>query len=126
MISGLAGLVAFLGGAIEPDYASTFMETLQTNPFRIVYWSAFDFWGISIGIIQIIVAIRLRWDFKILQLMVVSGAFLALYGIYGLFTLLRFDGASELLLGILLLASGISLVAFAFSVQHRGDSEVER
>ena len=118
--------MAFLGGAIAgPSYASTLLETLQTNPFLIVHWSAFEFWGISIGIIQIIVAIRLRWDFKILRLMVVSGAFLALYGIYGLFTLLWFAGAFEWLLGILSLASGISLVAFAFSVQHRGDSEVE-
>jgi len=126
MISGLAGLVAFLGGAIAaPCCDSTLLETLQTNPFLIVHWSAFAFWGISIGMIQIIVAIRLRWDFKILQLMVVSGAFLALYGIYGLFALLRFAGAYEWLLGILSLASGISLVAFAFSVQHRENSEVE-
>jgi hypothetical protein len=125
MISGLAGLVAFLGGAIAPSYASTFLETLQTYPFRIVHWSAFDFWGISIGIIQIIVAIRLQWDFKILRLMVVSGAFLAFYGIYGLFTLLRFAGASEGLLGILLLASGISLVVFAFWVRKLEEAEVE-
>jgi tetratricopeptide (TPR) repeat protein len=125
MISGLAGLVASLGGAIAPSYASTLLETLQTHPFRIVHWSAFDFWGISIGVIQIIVAIRLQWDFKILRLMVVSGAFLAFYGIYGLFTLLRFAGASEGLLGILLLASGISLVVFTFWVRKLEEAEVE-
>jgi uncharacterized membrane protein HdeD (DUF308 family) len=128
IISGLAGLVALLSGAIEPPYppsnVSTFTEALQNLPFFVVHISAFALWGICIGIIQIIVAIRLGWNFRDMRLMLVSGTFLLLYSIYVFSSLFRWADAIPWLLGILLLASGISLVAFAFRVRQREDGEV--
>jgi uncharacterized membrane protein HdeD (DUF308 family) len=129
MISGLAGLVALLSGAIEPPYAPAdlpeFADALQKIPFLVIHISAFALWGICIGIIQIIVAIRLGWDFRSMRLMLASGTFLVLYSIYVFFSLFRWAEATPWLLGILLLTSGLSLVAFAFRVRHREQSELE-
>jgi uncharacterized membrane protein HdeD (DUF308 family) len=126
MISALAGLVALLSGAIGTPYApSTFMDALQNMPFLVVHFSTFDLWVICIGIIQIIAAIRLGWDFRVMRLMVVSGALLLVYGIYGFSLLFRWTtGPTPWLLGIWLLASGILLVAFAFRVRRWEDGEV--
>ena len=102
-----------------------------------VYYFTFDFWAICLGVIQIIAAIRLGWEFKVMPLMVVSGAFLVVYGIYSNYITsvciergYSGSGACESptlwLLGLLLLASGASLAAFAFRVRHWEESEAER
>jgi tetratricopeptide (TPR) repeat protein len=116
VISSVAGVVVLLGGA------------WGEWPWPVYYYT-FDFWAICLGVIQIMAAIRLGWEFKVMPLMVVSGALLAVYGIYGTYITsvciqrgYSGSGACESptlwLLGILLLASGISLVAFAFRVRH--------
>ncbi len=128
IISGLAGLVALLSGAIEPPYlpadVSDFADALQKIPFFVVHISAFALWGICIGIIQIIVSSRLGWDFRSMRLMLVGGTFLVLYSIYVFFSLFQWAAAIPWLSGILLLASGISLMAFAFRVRQWEDGKV--
>jgi uncharacterized membrane protein HdeD (DUF308 family) len=115
-ISGLAGLVALLSGAN--------VDTSQSMAFY-VHVSAFASWGICIGIIQIIVAIWIGWDVRVMRLMLVSGTFLVLYSIYVFSSLAGWVAYFPWLSSIFLLASGISLVAFAFGVRQREESEVE-
>jgi tetratricopeptide (TPR) repeat protein len=123
-ISGLAGLVAFLSGAIGiTSIPSTLMEALQSTPFLVVHFSAFQFWGICLGIIQIIAAIRIGWSLKFMWLMVISGASLGIYGIYGFSLMYRWIEAPWLLF-IWLLVSGISLAAFAFMVRRWDEGDV--
>jgi uncharacterized membrane protein HdeD (DUF308 family) len=118
IISGLAGLVAFLSGAIaSTSTPSTLVEALQNAPFLIVHYIAFEFWGICLGIIQIIAAIRIGWNFKFMWLAVVSGSSLVIYGIYGFSFMYRWTPASWLLF-IWLVVSGISLVVFALRVRQ--------
>jgi uncharacterized membrane protein HdeD (DUF308 family) len=128
VISGLAGLVALLSGAIEPPYppsdASSFLDASQSMPFFVVHVFAFALWGVCIGVIQIVVATRLGWDLGVIRLMFVSGTLLVLYGIYVFYALFQWAGAIPWLSGSLLLASGISLVAFAFRVRQREDREL--
>jgi uncharacterized membrane protein HdeD (DUF308 family) len=126
IISGLAGLVAFLGGAIAPtSIPSSLTEALQNASSLIVHYLAFEFWGICLGIIQIIAAIRFGWNFKSMWLTVVSGASLVIYGIYGFSLLYRWDPASWLLF-IWLVVSGTSLAVFAFRVRQWEEAEIER
>ena len=126
IISGLAGLVAFLGGAIAPtSNLSSLTEALQNASSLIVHYLAFEFWGICLGIIQIIAAIRFGWNFKFMWLTVVSGASLVIYGIYGFSLLYRWDQASWLLF-IWLVVSGTSLAVFAFRVRQSEEAEIER
>ena len=125
MISGLAGLVAFLGGAIAPtSIPASLTDALQNAPSLIAHYLAFEFWGICLGIIQIIAAIRFGWNFKSMWLMVVSGTSLAIYGIYGFSLLYRWTPAPWLLY-IWLLVSGISLMVLAFRVRQLEQAEVE-
>ncbi len=126
MISGSAGLVAFLSGAIAlTSIPASFTEALQNTPSLIVYYLAFEFWGICFGIIQIIAAIRFGWNFKFMWLTVVSGASLVIYGVYGFSLLYRWNPASWLLF-IWLAVSGISLAVFALSVRQWEKAEIER
>jgi tetratricopeptide (TPR) repeat protein len=126
MISGSAGLVAFLSGAIAfTSIPASLTEALQNTPSLIVHYLAFEFWGICLGIIQIIAAVRSGWNFKFMWLTVVSGASLVIYGVYGFSLLYRWDPASWLLF-IWLAVSGISLAVFAFSVRQREEAEIER
>jgi tetratricopeptide (TPR) repeat protein len=125
IISGLAGLVAFLGGAIAKSPPNTLTEALQTTPALIVHYLAFEFWGICLGIIQIIAVIRFGWNLTFMWLTVVSGASLVIYGIYG-FTLLYRWAEAPWLLFIWLVVSGISLAVFAFRVRQWEEAEIER
>jgi uncharacterized membrane protein YgcG len=125
IISGLAGLVAFLGGAIAKPPPNTLTEALQTTPALIVHYLAFEFWGICLGIIQIIAIIRFGWNLTFMWLTVVSGASLVIYGIYG-FTLLYGWKEAPWLLFIWLVVSGISLAVFAFRVRQWEEAEIER
>src|SRR5215211_2764011 len=122
VISVLAGVVVLLSGA------------WGDSPFSLYYYS-FDFWGLCLGLVQIIAAIRLGWEFKVMPLMVVSGALLVVYGLYSTYITTvcilggySGSGACESptlwLLGVLLLASGASLVAFAFGVRRWEGREV--
>jgi uncharacterized membrane protein HdeD (DUF308 family) len=127
MISGVAGLVILLSGVQIPFFGpATFSEALQVTPFLVVHGSTFDLWVICIGIVQIIAAIRLGWDFKVMQLLlVVSAMALIVYGIYSLSLLYRWTmPPNPWLLGFWLLASGLSLVGFAFRAWHWDKSEV--
>jgi uncharacterized membrane protein HdeD (DUF308 family) len=118
MISVLAGLVIALSDLTD---------------FRVVDGFTSVFVVICLGIIQMIVAIRLWHASNVMWLLLVSGALLVVSGIH-LFYLMYIGLASNQiswisdtprLLGIWGLASGISLVAFAFRVRHLEESEVE-
>jgi uncharacterized membrane protein HdeD (DUF308 family) len=122
VISSVAGVVVLLSGA------------WGDSPFSLYYYS-FDFWALCLGLVQIIAAIRLGWEFKVMPLMVVSGALLVVYGLYSTYitTVCILGGYSgsgacesptPWLLGVLLLASGASLVAFAFGVRRWEGREV--
>jgi len=125
IISGLAGLVAFLGGAIPVTSSpESLTEALQTTPALIVHYLAFEFWGICLGIIQIIAVIRFGWNLTFVWLMVVSGASLVIYGIYG-FSLLYGWSEAPWLLFIWLVVSGVSLAVFAFRVRQWEEAEIE-
>ena len=122
VISSVAGVVVLLSGA------------WGDSPFSLYYYS-FDFWALCLGFVQIIAAIRLGWEFKVMPLMVVSGALLVVYGLYSTYIttvciLSGYSGSGACesptpwLLGVLLLASGASLVAFAFGVRRWEGREV--
>jgi uncharacterized membrane protein HdeD (DUF308 family) len=122
VIGVLAGVVVLLSGA------------WGDSPFSLYYYS-FDFWALCLGLVQIIAAIRLGWEFKVMPLMVVSGALLVVYGLYSTYIttvciLSGYSGSGACesptpwLLGVLLLASGASLVAFAFGVRRWEGREV--
>jgi tetratricopeptide (TPR) repeat protein len=118
MISVLAGLVIALS---------------DLTGFRVVDGFTSVFVVICLGIIQMIVAIRLWHASKVMWLLLVSGALLVVSGIHLLYLMyigLALDQGSWVyetprLLGIWGLASGISLVAFAFRVRHLEVSEAE-
>jgi uncharacterized membrane protein HdeD (DUF308 family) len=123
VISGLAGGMVLLGGA------------WGEWPFPVYYYT-FDLWALCLGVTQIIVAIRRGWEFKVMPLLVVSGALLVVYGMYSTYItsvcIQRGYGGSGTcaspalwLRGILLLASGASLAAFAVRVRRWEESEVE-
>ena len=125
IISGLAGLVAFLGGAIPVTSSpESVTEALQITPALIIHYLAFEFWGICLGIIQIIAVIRFGWNLTFMWLTVVSGASLVIYGIYG-FSLLYGWTEAPWLLFIWLVVSGISLAVFAFRVRQWEEAEIE-
>jgi uncharacterized membrane protein HdeD (DUF308 family) len=128
IISGLAGVVALPSGAVSPPYpptdASSLADAVQSMPFFVIYVFAFALWGIGFGITQIIATIRLGWDFRVMRLMLVSGAFLVLYGIYDFSSLVLWINAIPWLPDILLLAGGMSLVALAFLVRKWEGREV--
>jgi uncharacterized membrane protein HdeD (DUF308 family) len=122
VISSVAGVVVLLSGA------------WGDSPFSLYYYS-FDFWALCLGLVQIIAAVRLGWEFKVMPLMLVSGAFLVVYGLYSTYIttvciLSGYSGSGACesptpwLLGVLLLASGASLVAFAFGVRRWEGREV--
>jgi uncharacterized membrane protein HdeD (DUF308 family) len=126
MVSGLAGLVALLSGAIAPTFIlPSFTEALQSAPSLIVHYLAFEVWGICLGIIQIVAAIRIGRNFKFMWLTVVSGASLVIYAVYGFSLLYRWAPPSWLL-GIWPVVSGISLVVFALRVRRWEEAELER
>jgi uncharacterized membrane protein HdeD (DUF308 family) len=103
----LVGLVAFvLNSAIEFSYPPT---------GDIVFYLV-GFWAICIGATRTVAAIRLGQEFKIVRLMIISGALLVVSGI---FLLLGHPWDQRLLLGFWPLASGILLLAFAFQVRGR-------
>jgi uncharacterized membrane protein HdeD (DUF308 family) len=60
-----------------------------------------------------------------MRLMVVSGASLVIYSMYGFYSLSQWDLPTPWLLAIWLLASGILLVVFAFRVRQWEAAEVE-
>jgi tetratricopeptide (TPR) repeat protein len=116
-ISSVAGVVVSLSGAWG-DW-----------PW-VIYYYTFDLWALCLGLIQIIAAVRIGWDFKVMPLVLVSGTLLLVYGTYGTYITsvciqggYSGSGACESpalwLSGILLLASGASLVACAFKLGHR-------
>jgi hypothetical protein len=118
MISVLAGLVIALSDLTD---------------FRVVDGFTSVFVVICLGIIQMIVAIRLWHASNVMWLLLVSGALLVVSGIH-LFYLMYIGLASDQyswvyntprLLGVWGLASGISLVVFAFWVRHFEESELE-
>jgi len=113
MASILAGLVAFLS------------SWAGGNLFFIVHYVSFGSWGLSLGIIQIVAAMRFGWDVKVMRLMVLSGASLVIYSMYGFYKLSQWAVPIPWLLAIWLLASGISLVVFAFRVRQLEEAEVE-
>jgi len=73
-------------------------------------------WAIFIGIIRIIAAIQLRWDTKNLLLMGTSGVLLVIFGILLLPKQPSGQPYPWSLFGFLVLASGITLMIFAFRV----------
>ena len=122
VISSVAGVVVLLSGA------------WGDSPFSLYYYS-FDLWALCLGLVQIIAAIRLGWEYKVMPLIVVSGALLVIYGLYSTYIttvciLSGYSGSGACesptpwLLGVLLLASGASLVAFAFGVRRWEGREV--
>jgi uncharacterized membrane protein HdeD (DUF308 family) len=79
------------------------------------------FWAVCVGIIRIVTAVQLGREFKVAQLMMVSGALLMLFGVLVLLGLNGFG------FGIWPLASGLVLVAFAFRVRNlRGSGAAGR
>jgi hypothetical protein len=113
MASILAGLVAFLSSWADGNLS------------LVVHYASFDSWGLSLGIIQIVAAMRFGWAFRVMRLMVVSGASLVIYSMYGFYSLSQWDLPTPWLLAIWLLASGILLVVFAFRVRQWEAAEVE-
>jgi len=112
-ISGLAGLATFVVGL-----ASSWLAYIGVSPGDIVFFIV-AFWAICIGIIRMFAAIRLGWEFKIVRLMVLSGALLVVFGIFLLFKL--WD--PRWLLGIWPLASGVLLLTFTSQARDRERSE---
>jgi uncharacterized membrane protein HdeD (DUF308 family) len=108
-ISGLAGLVTFLVGL-----ASSWLAQIGVAPGNVVFFIT-AFWAICIGITRMLAAIRLRREFKIEWLKVISGALLVVFGTFLLFKL--WD--PRWLLGIWPLASGVSLLSFASQARAR-------
>jgi uncharacterized membrane protein HdeD (DUF308 family) len=120
VISGLAGVVAFISAASNLNYVpSSFDDALQNEPLLLVHFAAFELWGICVGIIQIIVATRLRSDSSLTWLVAASGASLTAYGLMGIYFVYRWTNAFSWLLGIGLLVSGISLAILALGVRQR-------
>jgi uncharacterized membrane protein HdeD (DUF308 family) len=98
---------------------SSFDDALQNEPLLLVHFAAFELWGICVGIIQIIVATRLRSDSSLTWLVAASGASLTAYGLMGIYFVYRWTNAFSWLLGIGLLVSGISLAILALGVRQR-------
>jgi uncharacterized membrane protein HdeD (DUF308 family) len=113
MVSVLAGLVAFLS------------SWTGASLVLLVHYVNFDSWGLILGIIQIVLANRFGWDVKDMWLIVVSGASLVICSMYGFFTLFQPTAFIPFLFAIWLLASGVSLVVFAFRIHQREAAEVE-
>ncbi|MBA3424853.1 MAG: CHAT domain-containing protein, partial [Rubrobacter sp.] len=126
-ISGLVGLSVLviwfildtsIVSSMNPDvqsYLADHIDQLALGP-RLV-----GSWAIVVGIIRIVVTIRLEWETRNLSLMGVSGGLLVVFGL-----LLWVDSLNWWrLFGLLLLASGGTLVAFAFRVRSwQGSSTV--
>jgi uncharacterized membrane protein HdeD (DUF308 family) len=118
VVSGLAGLVIVLS-----DLTNFGRGDVYTSGFLVI----------CLGIIQMIVAIRLRRAFNVMWLMLVSGALLVVSGIHLFYLLYLYEVWSDVswvsetprLLGIWGLTSGISLVVFAFRVRQWEEAEVE-
>jgi uncharacterized membrane protein HdeD (DUF308 family) len=119
IISVLAGLVIALSDlTIFPSILDGYTSSLVV---------------ICLGIIQMIVAIRLRHASNDMWLLLVSGALLVVSGIHLLYLMyiatrlgdITWVSDAPRLLGIWGLASGILLVVFAFRVRHLEESEVE-
>jgi len=120
VVSGLAGLVIVLSDLTN---FSDGRGDVYTSGFLVI----------CLGIIQMIVAIRLRRAFNVMWLMLVSGALLMVSGIHLFYLIYLFEVWSDAswvsetprLLGIWGLASGISLVVFAFRIRQWEEAEVE-
>jgi uncharacterized membrane protein HdeD (DUF308 family) len=117
IISVLAGLVIVLSDLTEFGLGDTFTSGLVV---------------ICLGIIQMIVAIRLWHASNVMWLVLVSGALLVVSGTHLFYLIYIWQALDQTswvygprLLGIWGLASGISLVTFAFRVRHVEESEVE-
>lgn len=108
-IGFLAGSVTFSVGLV-----GSWLVDIGISPGNIVFFIV-AFWAICIGAIRMVTAYRLKWEFKAVRLMVISGALLVVFGTFLLFKL--WD--PRLLLGIWPLASGILLLVFAFQARDR-------
>jgi len=116
-IGVLAGVVILIAAGLLLSLPRE--VTFQVHLIKIILGS-FAVWAVCIGIIRIVTAVRLGWEFKVVRLMIISGALLMVVGI------LQFLGTGNLLIeelpprlrAILLLASGLALVAFAFRVRN--------
>jgi len=132
-IGVLAGVVILIAaGLLFPPFLRAVpllsAVPLPVPPNKIILGS-FAVWAVCIGIIRIVTAVRLGWEFKVVRLMIISGALLMVLGI------LTFLGQGNLVINalppplraILLLASGGTLVAFAFRVRNsRGSGAAGR
>jgi hypothetical protein len=128
-ISGSAGVATFSVALVSSVLWSLNITWLTDATIGNIVAYITAFWAICIGIIRMVTAIRLGWEFKIVRLMVISGALLVALGTL-LFLQVWTVWADRAplpgiwqdrwpLLGICLLASGAFLLAFALQVRDR-------
>jgi uncharacterized membrane protein HdeD (DUF308 family) len=127
--AGLLLFLKFLDLEGRLYYIQQNMPWILNIPAIKIILGSFAVWAVCIGIIRIVTAVRLGWEFKVVRLMIISGALLMVLGI------LTFLGQGNLVINalppplraILLLASGGTLVAFAFRVRNsRGSGAAGR
>jgi hypothetical protein len=119
-ISGLAGAATFLVALVGSWlYARSLSNDIIIHTGNIVFYIT-AFWAICIGTLRMVAAIQLGWEFKIVRLLVISGALLVVFGMLllaGVWT--GWHHNLPLLLGIWPLASGVLLSAFASQARDR-------
>jgi uncharacterized membrane protein HdeD (DUF308 family) len=118
-IGVLAGVVILIAAGLLLLYP-LLREVTSSVPLIKIIQGSVAVWAVCIGIIRTVTAVRLGWEFKVVRLMMVSGALLMVVGILILSysVLLPDQELPQPLRVILLLASGVALVVFAFRARN--------